>query len=83
MEPSSPKRLKMSNGEAEESSYIPTAEDGGGKVSILFSLKQEAGALQKALSAFNVRTLGLGASVWRQEHKRLVLKGFFCYFRAM
>lgn len=55
MEPS-PKRPKMSNGEAEEeSSYIPTAEDGGGKLSIMFSLKQEAGALQKALSAFNVR----------------------------
>ena len=35
-------------------SYIPTQEDGGTNVSIIFSLKEEKGALARALKPFEV-----------------------------
>ena len=57
MEPS-PKKPKLSEeDEGESSSYIPTAEDSEGveRVSVVFSLNEETGALCKALRAFNVR----------------------------
>ena len=36
-------------------SYIPTEEDGSQSTSVIFSLKDEKGALAKALRAFEVK----------------------------
>ncbi len=45
------KMAKLDNGD----SYIPTGVDGGPDTSLLFSLREEKGALIKALKPFEVR----------------------------
>ena len=53
MDGPSAKRAKMDNGDA----YIPTQEhtDGEPTFSVIFSLKEEKGALARALKPFEVR----------------------------
>ena len=53
------KKGKLENGD----SYIPTGVGGGPNTSLLFSLKDEKGALVKALKPFEVRKGG-GEGRW-------------------
>ena len=45
---------KPAEKESKLDSYIPTEEDGSNSTSVIFSLKDEKGALAKALHAFEV-----------------------------
>ncbi len=55
----STKKARLDNGD----SYIPTEDGGGHGSSILFSLKEEKGALARSLKPFEVRPKSEYASV--------------------
>lgn len=57
--PPAAKRSKMEDrGEANDSSYIPTEKDNEPQFSVMFSMKEEKGALVQALELCKVSSFG-------------------------